>query len=656
MSGPGPIPNRWLHCPRKSDQLIAEKFLAFKTPLSMKFKDQMPLECIFTPEMIFSYTKTVKLKLGLWIDLTNTKRFYDRDSIENKGAQYFKLQCRGHGETPSREQTSSFIEIVENFINDRPFDIIGVHCTHGFNRTGFLIVSYMVEKLDCSVEAALGAFAQSRPPGIYKEDYIRELYRRYDDEEDAPLPPDMPDWCFEFDDSENGNSTAASAVVKDYPRKRHYDNSVPISSTSSSSSSNVVGGPATSNQNDDEDDAVVNGNGEDDNYDDSNTPDETGNSHPTKKKRKREILRKDATFMIGVSGVNLITDQPRLGELQAKVQDMCEWKSTGFPGSQPVSMDQQNLHNLGNKPYQVSWKADGTRYMMLINCKDEIYFFDRDNSCFQVDNLTFPRLKNLNEHITDTLLDGEMVIDVVNGTNIPRYLVYDIIKFGNEDVGKLSFHPNRVDCIKKEIIRPRHEAIGRGIINRNAESFSVRHKEFWEITQARALLSPKFAKNLCHKPDGLIFQPALEPYTPGQSPEVLKWKPLNMNSVDFKLMISEETGIGILNRKIGLLYVGGLDVPFSNIKYTKALKDLNNKIIECAYENNQWVFMRHRTDKLFPNSYKTAMAVWNSIKEPVTTELLLDFIQRYRFIADNEIMPPPAQPHQHHGGGPTRNR
>ena len=24
----------------------------------------------------------------------------------------------------------------------------GLHCTHGFNRTGFLIVSYLVEKLD----------------------------------------------------------------------------------------------------------------------------------------------------------------------------------------------------------------------------------------------------------------------------------------------------------------------------------------------------------------------------------------------------------------------------------------------------------------------------------------------------------------------------
>lgn len=134
-------------------------------------------------------------KIGLWIDLTNTSRFYDRKEVESRGAQYRKLQCRGHGETPTPEQTQSFIDTVESFVTQSPLDKIGVHCTHGFNRTGFLIVSYMVEKLDFSVEAALMSFAQVRPPGIYKDDYIKELFRRYEDEEDAFPAPPLPDWC-----------------------------------------------------------------------------------------------------------------------------------------------------------------------------------------------------------------------------------------------------------------------------------------------------------------------------------------------------------------------------------------------------------------------------------------------------------------------------
>jgi mRNA-capping enzyme len=42
------------------------------------------------------------------------------------------------------------------------------------------------------------------------------------------------------------------------------------------------------------------------------------------------------------------------------------------------------------------------------------------------------------------------------------------------------------------------------------------------------------------------------------------------------------------------------------MKYTKALKELDNKVIECKFEDSQWKFMRERTDKSFPNSFNTA--------------------------------------------------
>jgi mRNA-capping enzyme len=40
-----------------------------------------------------------------------------------------------------------------------------------------------------------------------------------------------------------------------------------------------------------------------------------------------------------------------------------------------------------------------------------------------------------------------MVIDKVNGQDIPRYLAYDIIKFDGLDVGKAPFYPVRLACI-----------------------------------------------------------------------------------------------------------------------------------------------------------------------------------------------------------------
>ncbi|KAM7348245.1 RNA guanylyltransferase and 5'-phosphatase mRNA capping enzyme [Cochliomyia hominivorax] len=644
--GPGPIPNRWLYCPRKSDKIIAEKFLAFKTPLSDAYTSQMPIDCIFMPEMIFGYCKQLKLKLGLWIDLTNTKRFYDRAVVDAQGAQYVKLQCRGHGETPSPEQTQAFIEIVDNFINERPFDIIGVHCTHGFNRTGFLIASYLVERLDCSVEAALSMFASAREPGIYKQDYINELYRRYEDEEDATPAPELPAWCLEFDDSGHGDRGGGIRVgqKRKHEESAHSSNSQQALAARQQHSNGSLGIIESLDDDDppaDEVDAKDETNGEE--------QAEGNDEGKPRKKRRRELVIKNATFMEGVPGVVWVQDQPRLGELQQKVQDMCGWNKSGFPGSQPVSMDRSNIKRLHEIPYRVSWKADGTRYMMLINKRDEIYFFDRNHSCFQVENLTFVKSSNLNEHLEDTLIDGEMVLDKYKGEITPRYLIYDIIKISNNDIGKEPFFPNRLKCIKKELIDPRIKAIEKGIIHRPSEPFSIRNKEFWDIRQSASLLGEKFAKCLLHEPDGLIFQPSEQPYTAGVCPDVFKWKPLDMNSVDFRMKIQVQEGMGIVKGKVCLLYVGGHDVPFAQMKYTKAVKDLDNKIVECTVNKlGQWEFMRERTDKTLPNSYNTAVSVIESIRYPVTKEYLLDYIANYGFRNDNDIMPPPRQQQHHH--------
>lgn len=54
--------------------------------------------------------------------------------------------------------------------------------------------------------------------------------------------------------------------------------------------------------------------------------------------------------------------QPKLSTIQRKVQKAVGW-SKGFPGAQPVSMDRKNIGFLAEKPYMVSWKADGTRFL-----------------------------------------------------------------------------------------------------------------------------------------------------------------------------------------------------------------------------------------------------------------------------------------------------
>lgn len=560
-----------------------------KTMLGPRYDDKVPEENRFHPSMLSNYLKSLKVKMGLLVDLTNTTRFYDRADIEKEGIKYVKLSCKGHGECPTAETTEMFIRLCEHFIEKTPTELIGVHCTHGFNRTGYLICAYLVEKMDWSIEAAVAAFAQARPPGIYKGDYLKELFRRYGDVEDAPAAPPLPEWCFDEDEEEDGDDDGSASA------------------------------PAS----------------------------EPSSSHTGQSKKKKERLKLGAVFLEGVSvkGVSQVTAQPKLGEIQRKCQQFSEWDKSGFPGAQPVSMDRRNIRLVEQNGYKVSWKADGTRYMMLIDGRNEVYMIDRDNSVFHIDNLEFPFRKDLRIHLANTLLDGEMIIDKVNGQPVPRYLIYDIIKFNGQPVGQCDFN-RRLLCIEKEIISPRFEKMKLGQIDKAKEPFSVRNKPFFDIHAARKLLEGSFTSQVSHEVDGLIFQP-IGKYKPGRCDDILKWKPPSHNSVDFRLKITKVGGEGLIPQTVGLLYVGNYDMPFAQMKITKDLKQYDNKIIECTFVNNTWVFMRQRVDKSYPNAYDTAMAVCNSIQHPVTKEILLEFLERCAQVqsrkhpADSDLMPPP---------------
>jgi mRNA-capping enzyme len=60
-----------------------------------------------------------------------------------------------------------------------------------------------------------------------------------------------------------------------------------------------------------------------------------------------------------------------------------------FPGSQPVLLDRAHLQLLRQRYYYATWKADGTRYMILIT-RDGCYLIDRKFNFRRV-QLRFPK-------------------------------------------------------------------------------------------------------------------------------------------------------------------------------------------------------------------------------------------------------------------------
>ncbi|XP_052888354.1 RNA/RNP complex-1-interacting phosphatase homolog [Anopheles moucheti] len=165
----GSIPDRWLAYSCYGRTLI-NKFVALKVPLSSR-RTAVPSGMRFTPE------DAVKLfPFGLIIDLTNTNRYYDPHDFTSRGVDHVKVAVPGK-QTPSERIVKRFNDVVNGFLNDPNSNgkLIGVHCTHGLNRTGYLVCAYMILELGYNPMDAINLFNDYRGHNMERPNYLQSL-------------------------------------------------------------------------------------------------------------------------------------------------------------------------------------------------------------------------------------------------------------------------------------------------------------------------------------------------------------------------------------------------------------------------------------------------------------------------------------------------
>ncbi|WMV54864.1 hypothetical protein MTR67_048249 [Solanum verrucosum] len=293
----------------------------------------------------------------------------------------------------------------------------------------------------------------------------------------------------------------------------------------------------------------------------------------------------------------------------------------------------ENLQLLRQRYYYATWKADGTRYMMLITM-DGCFLIDRHFNFRRV-QMRFP-CRHTNEGLAEkthhfTLLDGEMVIDTLPNTQKQerRYLIYDMMALNHVSVIERPFY-ERWRMIDKEVIGPRNYERQHIYQSRNPyyryelEPFRVRRKDFFLLSTVTKLLK-EFIPKLSHEADGLIFQGWDDPYVPRTHEGLLKWKYPEMNSVDFLFEVVDDRELLYLHERGKKKLMEGSRVVFPDGSDPSAYSD---KIIECSFDTNnqKWIWMRTRVDKGTPNDYNTYRKVMRSITDNITEEVLLNEI------------------------------
>lgn len=120
------------------------------------------------------------------VDISHESPVYDPHGLEKGGIRYHKFPTVSKL-PPTLDEVKHFIDLIDQLREEfhvkghdsNPHLLIGVHCHYGFNRTGFFIVCYLVERLDWRLKDAMKEFKEKRPPGIRHAHFIDELWSRY---------------------------------------------------------------------------------------------------------------------------------------------------------------------------------------------------------------------------------------------------------------------------------------------------------------------------------------------------------------------------------------------------------------------------------------------------------------------------------------------
>ena len=122
------------------------------------------------------------------VDISHDNPVYNPQDLEAGGIHYHKFPTvsKVPPEDLEIEEFIALIDKIRELQEKRAKEenwgdeyVIGVHCHYGFNRTGFFVVCYLVERCGYGVQAAIEAFAKARPNGIKHQHFKDRLYLRY---------------------------------------------------------------------------------------------------------------------------------------------------------------------------------------------------------------------------------------------------------------------------------------------------------------------------------------------------------------------------------------------------------------------------------------------------------------------------------------------
>jgi ubiquitin C-terminal hydrolase len=305
--------------------------------------------------------------------------------------------------------------------------------------------------------------------------------------------------------------------------------------------------------------------------------------------------------------VPFMTDDKVTRYLPLKTQNAIRDDYKSFE-AKPRNLERTDIIDLRTKDYSVTNKLDGERFMIVFN-KLGLYAVNK-RLVDQIENTYFPSL---------TILDTELF----DG----RFYVFDCMVYKGQDITSKN-HEYRLK---------RASEISTYL------SYAIM-KIFAPVKETRNLLTFLHSKtDIYENNDGIVYTPN-DIY---RSNNIYKWKFPEKMSIDFKVrliqrllpmpsLLDDDFKVSPYTYELQLYDKGKVLYGFRGSKMFPLVEEearfisdrplIDGGIYEFKYENEKFVMMRRRADKILPNFRTTGESVWNDIKNPFTEKELLQLL------------------------------
>ncbi|KAK3357690.1 mRNA capping enzyme alpha subunit-like protein [Lasiosphaeria hispida] len=380
-----------------------------------------------------------------------------------------------------------------------------------------------------------------------------------------------------------------------------------------------------------------------------------------KSNRTAATMDPNARPIVDITVPGLKAEMPLLRSLREEVARLLNRGQYNFPGAQPVSFGRRHLEELRKEDYYVCEKSDGIRYLLYLTANHDgsevAYLIDRKNDYWWIHqrNLHFPLQGNPEAFHTDTLIDGELVMDTMpSGTKEPKFLVFDLLALdGKADLLSKPLD-KRLGYFRELVMKPYQRLFQEYPGELKFQAFQIEMKEM-QYSYGIEMMFREVLPSLKHQNDGLIFTCRTSPYQFGTDQHILKWKAPHDNTIDFRVHFNfplvdptaEERAEGQTEPFIDydskpearlLIFTGNdkgepgyqlfrdpLYLADDEWERVKVLGDpLQDRVVECCLDDQgRWRLYRFRDDKNEANHISTVNSVMQSIRDAVSEQDLL---------------------------------